>query len=308
MQTLQFVLETAVASATPVLLVALGELLAERAGVLNLGVEGMMLMGAVSAFAAVNAAENVLLGIFAAVAAGSAFAIMHAFFTITLRTNQIVTGLALTILGTGLSSLFGKPYVGVPPKATVGDVALGALAKLPFLGSILFDQSPFFYGALVLTAAIWLYMERTRPGLVLRALGEKPEAVDVLGIPVVQLRYLYVLAGGALAGAGGAALSLSFTPSWVDNMTAGRGWIAIALVIFALWRPWWVLAGAILFGAADALGFVLQAQGTSVNSYLLALLPYVLTLVVLAVVGGAALRRRLGVPLALGIAYDRERR
>jgi ABC-type uncharacterized transport system permease subunit len=308
MQTLQFVLETAVASATPVLLVALGELLAERAGVLNLGVEGMMLMGAVSAFAAVNAAENVLLGIIAAVAAGSAFAFMHAFFTITLRTNQIVTGLALTILGSGLSSLFGKPYVGVPPKATVSDVALGALARIPFLGSILFDQSPFFYSALVLTAAIWLYMERTRPGLVLRALGEKPEAVDVLGIPVVQLRYLYVLAGGALAGAGGAALSLSFTPSWVDNMTAGRGWIAIALVIFALWRPWWVLAGAILFGAADALGFVLQAQGTSVNSYLLAMLPYVLTLVVLAVVGRAALRRRLGVPLALGIAYDRERR
>jgi general nucleoside transport system permease protein len=308
MQTLQFVLETAVASATPVLLVALGELLAERAGVLNLGVEGMMLMGAVSAFAAVNAAENVLVGITAAVAAGSAFAIMHAFFTITLRTNQIVTGLALTILGSGLSSLFGKPYVGVPPKATVSEVALGALARIPFLGPILFDQSPFFYGALVLTAAIWLYMERTRPGLVLRALGEKPEAVDVLGIPVVQLRYLYVLAGGALAGAGGAALSLSFTPSWVDNMTAGRGWIAIALVIFALWRPWWVLAGAILFGAADALGFVLQAQGTSVNSYLLAMLPYVLTLVVLAVVGRTALRRRLGVPLALGIAYDRERR
>jgi ABC-type uncharacterized transport system permease subunit len=307
-QTLRFVLETAVASATPVLLVALGELLAERSGILNLGVEGMMLMGAVSAFAAVNASENLVVGILAAVGAGMLVALVHAFFTITLRTSQIVTGLALTILGTGLSSLFGKPYVGVSLKATIGELPLGPLAQVPFFGSILFNQSPFFYAALVLTVGIWLYIDRSRPGLILRAVGERPEAVDVLGIPVMQLRYLYVLIGGALAGAGGAALSLSFTPSWVDNMTAGRGWIAIALVIFALWRPWWVLAGAILFGAADALGFVMQAQGTSVNSFILAMLPYLLTLGVLAVVGRAALRRRLGVPLALGIAYDRERR
>jgi ABC-type uncharacterized transport system permease subunit len=308
MDTLTFVLASAVASATPVLLAALGELLAERSGILNLGVEGMMLVGAIAAFAVSNSSENAWLGVVAAILAGSLLALVHALFTITLRTSQIVTGLAITILGTGLSSLFGKPYVGVPPKARIADAPLGPLVDIPVVGSILFNQSPFFYIALLLTASTWWYMRDTRPGLLLRALGERPDAVDAIGVPVAGLRYLYVLIGGALAGLGGAALSLSFTPSWVENMTAGRGWIAIALVIFAVWRPWWLLAGAILFGAADSLGFVLQAEGTSVNSYILAMLPYVLTLLVLAVVSRTALRRRLGVPVMLGIAYDRERR
>jgi general nucleoside transport system permease protein len=308
MDTLSFVLASAIASATPVLLAAQGELLAERSGILNLGVEGMMLVGALTGFVVTNATGSTLLGVGGAAAAGAGLALVHALFTITLRANQIVTGLALTILGSGLSSLFGQGYVGRPPRATIGDAQIGPLADIPFVGPILFDQSPFFYFAVVLTAGIALFLRETRPGLVLRALGERPEAVDVFGMPVAQLRYIYVVVGGALSGVGGAALSLSFTPSWVENMTAGRGWIAIALVIFALWRPWWVLGGAILFGAADSLGFVLQEQGTSINSYLLAMLPYILTLVVLAVVGRAALRQRLGVPSALGVAYDRERR
>jgi general nucleoside transport system permease protein len=306
--TFSFVLATAIASATPVLLAAQGELLAERSGILNLGVEGMMLLGALTGFAVTNATGNALLGIAGAATAGAALAFVHAFFTITLRANQIVTGLSLAIFGGGLSSLFGQSYVGRPPRATIGDAALGPLADIPFIGPILFDQSPFFYAALVITASIAFFLSKTRPGLVLRALGERPEAVDVFGMPVAQLRYIYVVIGGALSGVGGAALSLSYTPSWVENMTAGRGWIAIALVIFALWRPWWVLAGAILFGAADSLGFVLQAEGTTLNSYALAMLPYILTLAVLAIVGRAALRRRLGVPSALGVAYDRERR
>jgi ABC-type uncharacterized transport system permease subunit len=308
MDTLSFVLATAIASATPVLLAAQGELLAERSGILNLGVEGMMLLGALTGFAVTNATGNTLFGIAGAATAGAALAFVHAFFTITLRANQIVTGLSLAIFGGGLSSLFGQSYVGRPPRATIGDAALGPLADIPFIGPILFDQSPFFYAALVITASIAFFLSKTRPGLVLRALGERPEAVDVFGMPVAQLRYIYVVIGGALSGVGGAALSLSYTPSWVENMTAGRGWIAIALVIFALWRPWWVLAGAILFGAADSLGFVLQAEGTTINSYALAMLPYILTLAVLAIVGRAALRRRLGVPSALGVAYDRERR
>jgi ABC-type uncharacterized transport system permease subunit len=306
--TFSFVLATAIASATPVLLAAQGELLAERSGILNLGVEGMMLLGALTGFAVTNATGNTLFGIAGAATAGAALAFVHAFFTITLRANQIVTGLSLTIFGGGLSSLFGQSSVGRPPRATIGDAALGPLADIPFIGPILFDQSPFFYAALVITASIAFFLSKTRPGLVLRALGERPEAVDVFGMPVAQLRYIYVVIGGALSGVGGAALSLSYTPSWVENMTAGRGWIAIALVIFALWRPWWVLAGAILFGAADSLGFVLQAEGTTINSYALAMLPYILTLAVLAIVGRAALRRRLGVPSALGVAYDRERR
>lgn len=308
MKTLHFVLITGVAASTPVLFAALGELLAERSGILNLGVEGMMLVGAVAAFAALDASQSILVGVVAAVVAGIALALVHAFFTITLRTSQIVTGLALALLGAGLSSLFGKPYVGTPPPKTVGEVPLGPLADIPFIGSILFDQTPFFYGAFLLTAVVAFYLKRTRPGLLLRALGERPEALDVLGAPVAGLRYLYVSVGGALAGLGGASLSLSYTPSWVDNITAGRGWIAVALVIFALWRPWPLLIGAILFGAADALGAVLQAQGTSINSYLLAMMPYLLTLAVLAMMGRAALRRRVGVPVALGVAYDRERR
>lgn len=308
MDTLQFVLITGVAASTPVLLAALGELLSERSGILNLGVEGMMLVGAVAGFIAMDASGSVLVGVGAAMLAGIGLALVHAFFTITLRTNQIVTGLALALLGTGLSAFFGKPYVGLPPKARVGEWSLGPLADIPYVGPILFDQTPFFYCAFFLTATVAFYLRRTRPGLVLRALGERPEALDVLGAPVVALRYAYVALGGALSGLGGASLSLSYTPSWVENMTAGRGWIAVALVIFALWRPWPLLLGAILFGAADALGGVLQAQGTSINSYLLAMTPYLLTLVVLAVTGRAALRRRVGVPVALGVAYDRERR
>lgn len=308
MDTLQFILVTGVAASTPVLLAALGELLSERSGILNLGVEGMMLVGAVSAFIALDASHNILFGLAAAVGAGVALSLVHAFFTVTLRTNQIVTGLALALLGTGLSSFFGKPYVGVPPLTSVGELPLGPLADIPFVGAIFFNQTPFFYGAFLLTVGVSFYLKRTRPGLLLRALGERPEALDVLGAPVAALRYMYVATGGAFAGLGGASLSLSYTPSWVDNMTAGRGWIAIALVIFALWRPWPLLCGAILFGAADALGTVLQAQGTSINSYLLAMMPYLLTLVVLAVTGRATLRRRVGVPVALGVTYDRERR
>jgi simple sugar transport system permease protein len=174
---------------------------------------------------------------------------------------------------------------------------------------VLFSQDVLVYAALVLTAAVAFYLKRTRPGLVLRALGESPDVLDTLGVPVAALRYAYVMTGAALAGLGGAYLSLAYTPSWIENMTAGRGWIAIALVIFATWRPWWVLGGAILFGAVDALRFRAQVGGHPiVDPHFLNMLPYVATLVVLALVSRSAVRRRLGVPAALGVAYDREQR
>jgi general nucleoside transport system permease protein len=277
--------------------------------VVNLGLEGTMLIGAVNGFAATQAFGSVWAGIAAALLAGALFGVAFAFLVVTLRLDQVVTGLAFTILGAGLSAFIGKPYVGTAPRATVPTPDLGPLGDLPFLGRVLFSQDILVYAALALTAAVAFYLKRTRPGLVLRALGESPDVLDSLGLPVAALRYAYVVTGTALAGLGGAYLSLAFTPSWIENMTAGRGWIAIALVIFATWRPWWVLGGAILFGAVDALRFRAQVGGDPiVDPHFLNMLPYVATLGVLALVSRSVVRRRLGVPAALGIAYHREQR
>jgi ABC-type uncharacterized transport system permease subunit len=306
---IELLLAAALVSGTPILFAALGELLSERAGVLNLGVEGSMLIGAVSGFAAANMAASVWVGVLGALVAGAVFGLAFAALVVSLRLNQIVTGLAFTILGTGLSAFIGKPLIGVPPSATVPRLDLGPLAEMPFLGPVLFRQDALVFAAIGLTAAIALYIRRTRPGLILRALGESPDVVDALGLPVAALRYLYVMLGSALAGLGGAYLSLAFTPAWIENMTAGRGWIAIALVIFATWRPWWVLAGSLLFGTVDALRFRMQVGGDPiVDPHFLNMLPYLATLVVLALVSRSVMRRRLGVPAALGIAYDREHR
>ena len=305
----ELLLAAALVSATPVLFAALGELLTERAGVLNLGLEGTMLVGAVSGFAVATVTASAALGAFGAMAAGASFGLLFAVLVITLRLNQVVTGLSLTILGTGLSAFAGKPFIGVPPKATVQKVDIGVLSDLPFVGPILFAQDPLVYLAVVLTAAIAVFLTRTRAGLVLRALGESPDVVDALGHPVAALRYLYVMAGTALAGLGGAYLSLSFTPSWIEMMTAGRGWIAIALVVFAVWRPWWIFAGALCFGAVDALRFRAQvSDDLPFDVHFMSMLPYLATIAVLAFVSRGSARRRLGVPAALGIAFDRERR
>lgn len=305
----ELVIAAALVSGTPILIAALGELLSERAGVLNLGLEGTMLIGAVNGFIATQISGSVLVGVFAALAAGALFGLLFAILVITIRLDQVVTGLAFMILGGGLSAFMGKNYIGQPPIAIVPTPDLGALADIPFLGPVLFSQDLLVYFAIVLTAVIAFYLKRTRPGLILRALGESPDVLDALGMPVARLRYLYVMAGSALAGLGGAYLSLSFTPLWIENMTGGRGWIAIALVIFATWRPWWIFGGALLFGAVDAMRFRAQVSGDPIlDPHFLNMLPYVATLVVLALVTRSVTRRRLGVPLALGVAYDRERR
>ena len=301
------ILSSAVVSGTPILYAALGELITEKAGVTNLGVEGMMLIGAVSGFMAAIVSSNTWIGLLAALLAGGLMGLIHAVLTVSLRANQVVSGLALAMFGAGLSGYLGKSYIGIPVADPFRGLGLPLLGELPFLGPVLFRHDILVYLSWVFVFLLWFFLKRTRPGLYLQAIGENPGAADSLGIHVVALRYIYVIVGGMLCGAGGAYLSLASAPSWLENMTAGRGWIAVALVIFALWRPGRALAGSYLFGGIDALGFHLQAAGVHISHFFLQMLPYIFTITVLTAVmakrGG-----RLAAPGALGLPYDREER
>jgi simple sugar transport system permease protein len=313
------ILASAVLYGTPLLFAALGELLAERSGVLNLGVEGMMLLGAVMGFWAVqslDAAGDVSLAMALGVAAvsGGLMASIHAFLVITLRANQIVSGLALTIFAgaAGLSSYLGNDLdlSGAPADHVFTPIDVLGLGGLPVLGPIVFDQSALVYLSWVLVLVIGLYLARTRPGLSVRAVGESPATADAMGIDVTVHRYVHTIVGGALAGIGGACFSLQITPQWVGGLTGGAGWIAVALVIFAFWRADLCLVGAYLFGAFSALPLLLQARGwlTAIPSEVFTALPYVMTIVVLVAVSSTAAKRRLGAPAALGTPYVREER
>jgi general nucleoside transport system permease protein len=308
------VLASAVIYGTPLLYAALGELLAERSGVLNLGVEGMMLVGAVLGFWAVQRTGSLAVAITVAAASGAALALIHAFLVVTLRANQIVSGLALTIFAgaAGLSSYLGNDLnlADAPARDSFSSVLPGSWRHARVVGPILFDQSVLVYASWVCVAVLAFYLSRTRPGLNLKAVGESPGAADAMGINVARYRYLHTLAGGAFAGVGGACFSLSITPQWVDGLTAGAGWIAIALVIFAFWRPALCLVGAYLFGAFSGIPLTFQARGIlkGIPPELFQSLPYVMTIVVLVLVSSAGARRRLGAPAALGRPYVREER
>jgi simple sugar transport system permease protein len=297
-------LAAAVTAGTPLVLAGVGELLAERSGVLNLGVEGVMLVGAVAGFAVVVTTTLPWLGAAAAAGAGALLGAGHAFLTVTLGAEQVTTGLALALFGTGLSAFVGKPLIGMPNPAPFRAVALPGLADVPGLGRIFFRQDALVYLSYALPLAAWWWLTRTRPGLHLRACGENPEAADAMGVDVAAMRYGAVIAGAALAGLAGGYLSLAYTPAWTENMTGGLGWIAIALVIFATWNPVRVLAGAYLFGAVDVLGFRAQLLGVQTSSIVLRMLPYLFTLAVLLVI--TLLRRTAGMPAALGRPYVRE--
>ncbi len=316
---LVLILASAVLYGTPLLFAALGELLAERSGVLNLGVEGMMLVGAVMGFWAVQrlhtqGTATLAASLVVAAAAGGLMALILAFLVITLRANQIVSGLALTIFAgaAGLSSYLGNDLElsGVPAEHVFAPIDVFGLGDLPVAGPILFDQSALVYLSWGFVVASGFYLARTRPGLSVRAVGESPATADAMGINVTRYRYLHTVAGGALAGIGGACFSLQITPQWVNGLTGGAGWIAVALVIFAFWRPELCLVGAYLFGAFSALPLLLQGRGwlTGVPSEVFTALPYVMTIVVLVVVSSGAAKRRLGAPAALGIPYVREER
>jgi general nucleoside transport system permease protein len=303
---------------TPLLYAALGELLAERSGVLNLGVEGMMLVGAVMGFWTVQrvhgASSLVLSGaVGIAAVAGAAMAAIHAFLVITLRANQIVSGLALTIFAgaAGLSSYLGNDLdlSGSPARHQFQEVFPKSWQKLEVIGPILFGQSVLVYASWLCVVAVALYLRRTRPGLNVRAVGESPAAADAMGVNVAAYRYAHTLVGGAFAGVGGATFSLSITPQWVDGITEGAGWIAIGLVIFAFWRPTLCLVGAYFFGALTYLPLALQSRDILTRwQALMQGLPYVATILALVLVSSRAARLRFGAPAALGLPYVREER
>ncbi len=297
-------LAAAVASGAPLIFAGIGEVLAERSGVLNLGIEGTMLVGAVAGFAAAVITGNPWLAAATALAAGGLMAAGHALLTVTLGAEQVTTGLALALFGTGLSAFLGKPFIGIPNPVPFRAVALPGLGDLPVLGPVFFRQDALVYLSYALALIAWWWITRTRPGLHLRACGESPEAADAMGVNVTATRYGAVIAGGGLAGLAGGYLSLAYTPAWTENMTGGLGWIAIALVIFATWNPLRLLAGAYLFGAVDALGFRVQLLGVETSSILLRMLPYLFTLMVLLVI--TLVRRQAYVPAALGRTYFRE--
>jgi general nucleoside transport system permease protein len=311
------VLASGVLYGTPLLYAALGEVLAERSGVLNLGVEGMMLMGAVMGFWTVGRVHGptplvLAASIGVAALAGATMAAIHAFLVVTLRANQIVSGLALTIFAgaAGLSSYLGNDLelAGKPARHQFQEIFPKSLQDLPVIGPIVFGQSVLVYASWGCVVVVALYLTRTRLGLNLRAVGESPAAADAMGVNVSRYRYVHTLVGGAFAGVGGAAFSLSITPQWVDGLTQGAGWIAIALVIFAFWRPTLCLIGAYFFGAFTALPFALQGHGVTVAPELFQTLPYVATIVALVLVSSRAARLRFGAPAALGLPYVREER
>ena len=293
---------TVLLTSVPLVYAATGELIAERSGVLNLGVEGMMLMGAVSAFAATFISGSATLGILAGAVAGAMTAGVFAIFALGLATNQVATGLALTIFGTGLSGLMGAKLVG---NAIDGlpSLAVPMLSDLPVVGRLLFSHDIMAYLAVVMVALVAWFLKRTRAGLVLRAVGDNHDSAHALGYPVLGVRLLAVLFGGMMAGLGGAYLPLVLTPHWAEGMTAGRGWIALALVVFASWMPWRVLVGALIFGGITIMQLAGQARGWTIPSQFLSMLPYVATIVVLVVISRSREFALANFPACLGRVF-----
>ncbi|MBP7962120.1 MAG: ABC transporter permease [Caldilineaceae bacterium] len=317
---LEIILHAGLATGTILLFAGIGEILAERSGILNLGVEGMMLIGAMAGFSTALSTQNPWLGLLAAMLAGGVLSLAHGLVTIHFQADQVVSGLSLTFLGTGLALVLGNGLTG-KAAALIPNFDIGGLASIPFIGPVFFmNHSPLVYVGYLLTPLVWYYIEKTRPGMHLRAIGEKPVAADTMGINVYRLRYIYVFAGGMLAGLAGATISLSVSPGWYSvQTTSGQGWIAIGLVIFAQWNPWRAALGAYLFGALRRA--ILDLQGPAmlfgmVNplfinsnfSFFLKMTPYLLTIIALVIGSRAAARKRLGAPAALGVPYVRGER
>ncbi len=291
---------SAVVAAIPLMLAGIGELVTEKSGVLNLGVEGMMLMGAVTGYAVTVTTGSPWLGVAASIGAGAAMALLFGFLTLTLLANQVATGLSLTIFGIGLSAYVGKPYTSASVSATIGVWAVPGLAKIPVLGPALFSLTPLGYFAFAAFGLVGWFLYRTRAGLVLRSVGESPSVAHSVGFPVIGVRYGATLFGGGMAGLAGGYYSIVYLHLWQEQLTSGRGWIALALVVFGTWRPARLLVGALLFGAVTGLQFYAQAVDVPVPTQVLAMLPYLATIVVLAVISRNPNTIKLNAPASLG--------
>jgi len=302
MNELTAILVSTVLSATPLLLAAAGELVTEKSGVLNLGVEGMMIVGAVVGFGVELDSGSAVAGFAAAAAAGALLAALFGILTLLFLANQVATGLALTIFGLGLSALIGAGYIG-KPLPNLPRLDIPGLSDLPVIGPLIFGQDAMVYLSVALTVAVAWFLSRTRAGLVLRSVGENQEAAHALGYPVRRIRLLAVLFGGAMAGLGGAYLSLAYTPLWSQAMTSGRGWIALALVVFATWKPWRLLLGAYLFGFFSIVQLHAQGLAVPIAPEFLSMLPYLATILVLVIISRDAKRIRLNAPASLGKAF-----
>ncbi|MCR9122852.1 MAG: ABC transporter permease [Phyllobacteriaceae bacterium] len=303
---IQAILITVVTAATPLLIAALGELVVERSGVLNLGVEGMMIIGAVTGFGAAQITGSPWAGVLVAIVCGALFSLPFAVLTLSLATNQVATGLSLTLLGLGVAGMIGEQFVGLPG-VRLEAIAIPGLVDIPLIGRLLFGQDPIFYLSILLAFGVWWFIFRTRAGLTLRAVGDSHGSAHALGINVLRVRYLAVMFGGACAGLAGAHLSLVYIPQWVENMTAGRGWIALALVVFASWLPLRVVIGAYLFGAVTIAQFHAQAQGVAIPSQFLSALPYLATIVVLVLISSNRRMTMRNTPASLGKPFVPDR-
>jgi len=300
------ILLTIVTASMPLLLAAMGELVAERSGVLNLGVEGMMVVGAVVGFVAGHLSGVPVVGVIGGIIAGMLMACVFAIATLVFVTNQVASGLALTIMGLGLAALIGDRYVSVPGLG-LDRLKIPPLTDIPILGPLVFGEDPLVYLAIALTIGVAWFLFYTRPGLVLRAVGDNHGSAHALGYSVVRVRFLAVLFGGACAGLAGAYLSIVYTPQWIPNMTAGRGWISLALVVFGTWRPLRVAVGAVLFGAVGILQLNAQGYGVAIPSQFLTLLPYLATVVVLVIISRNRMLLRTNTPACLGQAFVPDR-
>lgn len=306
MPIIEAIIVSVIAASTPLLLAAAGELVVERSGVLNLGVEGMMIVGAACGLAGAYITGSNVIGALCGALAGVALSAIFAALTLGLAVNQVATGLALTIFGTGLSGLIGAGFVGdrITP---VPDLYLPVFTNLPYVGRILFGQDAFVYFSIALIIAIWQFLHRSRAGLILRAVGDNHTSAHALGYPVLKIRTLAVLFGGACAGLAGAFLPLAYTPFFIPGMTAGRGWIALALVVFASWRPGRLVAGAYLFGAVSILQLHAQALGLGIPSQLMSSLPYLATVIVLVLISRKRGSAGSAAPASLGTIFVPDR-
>jgi simple sugar transport system permease protein len=297
---------TIITAATPLLFAALGEMVTEKSGVLNLGVEGMMVMGAIMGFVSVHSSGSVTIAIFASIFAGALMAAFFALFVLKFHASQVPTGLALTIFGIGLSALLGQGMIGIAYEG-IPKISIPLLSSIPIAGTLLFTQDFLVYLSIAMVFAIHYFLNKTRAGLILRAVGDSHDAAHAMGYSVIKIRFMAILFGGAMAGLGGAYLSLAYSPLWVEQMTAGRGWIALALVVFACWRTGRVLFGAYLFGGISILQLHAQALGIGVPSQVMSMLPYLATIIVLVIISRDVSKIKLNAPASLGRPFHPSR-